>query len=134
MNRMTTQSTFAYRAPDLKRALFACAAWFGLAAVLVLMMWPNFQLPEVIEHQDKYEHVLAFFVLGVCFGANGSWAMVCLSALGLSACAGAIELAQTYLVAGREGSFPDFYAGMAGAALGLMLTRLFSRAPNSPRQ
>lgn len=98
-----------------------------LLAVLALTLGANLPRPQLIEEQDKLEHVLAFLALAVLFGWNASAVGLCVYALGLCCAAVGIEVAQAELSPGRTAGAMDAIAGMIGVFGGLAVSMLLRR-------
>ncbi|MAK60074.1 MAG: hypothetical protein CMK09_03755 [Ponticaulis sp.] len=87
----------------------------------ILIVWGALRaappIPKFFDQQDKLEHILAFGALTLWLTALTGprrWKL----AGGLAVCAAiGLELAQTFLVASRQGSLPDLIASLIGIVL-----------------
>ncbi|MFT4198799.1 MAG: VanZ family protein [Pseudoxanthomonas sp.] len=104
-------------------------AWLALwllacAAVVVVCLLPERDLPPVAPGADKVEHALAFFLLmasAVQLFAGGR--ALLRAAAGLVLLGVAIELAQAAFTADRHADSSDALADAAGVLLGLAIAR-----------
>ncbi|MCZ4304054.1 VanZ family protein [Zoogloeaceae bacterium G21618-S1] len=93
--------------------------WAALVAVLVLSLVPVPAGHMVFSWQDKLEHVLAFFALGVL--ASLAWpGRTAMLVIGLLAYGGLIEVAQSF-TAYRMGDAADWLADALGIGLAMVL-------------
>jgi hypothetical protein len=94
---------------------WSACAWGAAAAVTAVCLWPR--PPASPLPSDKLDHLAAFAVLAVLLacGRRHPWAWV----LGVGMWGGVIELGQG--LTGRHGDLLDWYADLAGAALGGLL-------------
>jgi VanZ family protein len=97
---------------------WSVAAWGAMAAVTAVCLVPR--PPGSPLPSDKLDHLAAFAVLAVLMscGRRRPWIWV----LGVGLWGGVIELGQGYT--GRHGDLLDWYADLAGAALGGLLLAL----------
>ncbi|MCP5223365.1 MAG: VanZ family protein [Zoogloeaceae bacterium] len=100
--------------PAVLRLVF----WAALVAVLVLSLAPVPAGHMMFSWQDKLEHVLAFFALGVLarLGWPGRTAML---VIGLLAYGGLIEVAQSFTTY-RMGDAADWLADALGIGLAML--------------
>jgi VanZ family protein len=99
--------------------------------VLAAIAWPSPSIPEIdkVEYSDKIAHAILFGV--VTFLANGSLTSrgirqntaIVISIVGGSAYAGLAEVIQIF-IPGRSCSLYDFYAGVIGAGIALIVIYL----------
>jgi VanZ family protein len=105
----------------------AALAYFAVA----LASWlPAAYRPDIVLLSDKFEHALAYLLLGV-LSVIATRQIVHPRWIGLAlvAYAGVLELGQL-LVPGRVASAADFLASAAGAIVGVWLTTLAVRRLN----
>jgi VanZ family protein len=105
---------------NLSRLLWWMGAVLVALAVIVCLV-PSHDLPEQLELSDKVSHLIGHGALALYFTGivpRRSWwkIFVFLLVLGI-----AIEFAQYYMHAGREGDPRDVVANSVGALLGLVL-------------
>lgn len=97
---------------------FACALF---AFVMALLPKP----PAVpLDPGDKFQHMMAFFTLGVLSAAGWRKSTLLAVFVPLALFGGAIELFQLIPALHRDGDWVDWLADMAAAAVGIGLTRL----------
>lgn len=102
-----------------------------LCVVLFATLGDEVALPQLIEKQDKIEHLLAFLGLGFVFGWGASlWALL-VYAIALSGTAFGIEVLQEMVTTTREGGIEDGLAGCVGLGLGLLSAFSLSAAVTS---
>lgn len=90
------------------------AGWAGVCLIIALSLVPGTLRPHVLG-AGKFEHLLAYAMtsLALCLGYVDRNQRVRIG-LGLSALAGALEIAQLW-VPGRVSQFSDFASGAIGA-------------------
>lgn len=101
--------------------------WLGLWLLAVAVVWlacllPPPPLPELPANTDKWQHLLAYFLLagsGVQLWCGR--AALCRLGAGLLLMGLAIELAQGALTATRQADAGDLLANALGVGLGLLL-------------
>lgn len=98
--------------------LLGCVA---LAVILACALSDTFSRPEFLARQDRFEHVLAFSVLGFLFGWRASLFSLAASALALTGMAFAIEGLQKMITLTREAHLSDALASLGGLTLGLTI-------------
>jgi VanZ family protein len=107
----------------LERVWWALGVLLVVAAVAVCLV-PGPALPVELEWNDKASHVLGHCLLAVYFAGlvpRSRWWKIFTFLLLLGV---AIEFAQYYMHAGREGDPRDVLANSTGAVLGLTVARL----------
>jgi VanZ family protein len=95
-----------------------------VAAAMVVCLLPVEELPAPLEWNDKLSHVIGHGLLAVYFAGlvpRRSWWKIFIFLLLMGI---AIEFAQYFMHAGREGDPRDVVANSIGAALGLLAGRL----------
>lgn len=103
----------------------------ALGAILSFALSDGFTRPEFLLQQDKFEHVLAFSVLGFLFGWRASlWSFV-IYALALIGVAFSIEGLQKMVTLTREAHLDDALASMLGLTLGLAAALLLGTISSS---
>lgn len=113
----------------LQRLWWALGGVVVVAAVVTCLV-PGHELPDSLEALDKVSHLAGHALLALYFSGlvrRRSWWKIFLFLLLLGA---AIEVAQYFMHAGREGDPRDVVANALGSLLGLALGRLgLSRWP-----
>lgn len=108
---------------------------FWLAAAFAFYMATTPHPPEVVELNDKFQHMLAFAVLTVLALAAYPRIRVLYPVLGLSAFGGLIEVVQSIPSLHRDASLFDWLADIAAVlgafALVLAVRHLLLRKPQS---
>ena len=99
-------------------------------AVLILAIIPSLDIPG--EPDDKFLHVLAFFVLALLAAGAFPRVQLCRLWILLAAFAAGIELIQFIMQMGRTAEWIDLLAGMSAAAVALCLVFLFRRTAAAP--
>lgn len=99
----------------------------GYLAVALASWLPADYRPDIVVVSDKFEHALAYLLLGV-LSVIATRQIVHPRWIGLAlvAYAGVLELGQL-LIPGRVASTPDFLVSAAGAIVGVWLTTLAVR-------
>lgn len=117
---LTSRTDFSLR-PALGGRWIARAVGVALlCVVLFATLGDKVALPQLIEKQDKFEHLLAFLGLGFVFGWGASlWALLGY-AIALTGTAFGIEVLQEMVTTTREGGIEDGLAGCVGLGLGLL--------------
>ena len=102
--------------------------WWTLGALLVVLativcLMPFPEMPKTFDFNDKVSHLIGHGALALYFAGlvprRGWWKIfVLLLLFGI-----AIEFAQYYMRAGRNGDARDVIANSLGAVLGLLLAR-----------
>lgn len=110
---------------SLQNSLRYPRAWLGMgvliaAAITIACLVPARELPT-LGVSDKFEHVLAFFVLAVWFAGVLSRRDFLYLLLALVAFGGGIEIAQGLMGLGREADIRDLLADAAGVLAGILL-------------
>jgi VanZ family protein len=104
-------------------------AW--IIIVFAGIAWPGQELPDLsqIDYFDKIVHIILFgvvtFLVNISISARGfgqKFAAI-ISFIGGSAYAGLAEIIQLF-VPGRDCSLHDFYAGVIGAVLALIVIKI----------
>jgi VanZ family protein len=109
---------------NLKRtALFGAGVGYFVIALLSLM--PAAYRPDIGSVSDKFEHALAYLLLGA-LSALAMRRTAPALALAIVAYGGALELSQL-LIPSRVPSFGDFVAGALGAIVGVSIVVLLVR-------
>jgi len=101
-------------------------AWWALGAIIVALaificLIPGKELPAAFEWNDKASHLIGHVLMALYFSglvARRSWWKIFVFLLLLGT---AIEFAQYYMHAGREGDPRDVVANSIGALLGLAI-------------
>jgi VanZ family protein len=97
--------------------------WWTLGVVMVaVVLWGTLIPPRMVPHlhlNDKFEHFIAHFGLGIWFAgllkrSNYLWLALALVAFG-----GGIEIAQWLMGLGRDPDWHDWYADCVGVAVGM---------------
>lgn len=99
-------------------SLLRLGFWTALVFAFVMAIAPR--TPEVLHSvSDKYQHMLAFFVLGalaaLAFRGTAFWRLF----VGLALFGGVIELVQLIPALNRDGDFVDWAVDMVAAAAAL---------------
>jgi len=107
---------------NLTRVWWALGVLLVVAAIVVCLI-PSAEIPAEFELSDKVSHLIGHGTLALYFAGlvprKGWWKIfVFLLCFGT-----AIEFAQYYMHAGREGDPRDVIANSLGAAFGLLLAR-----------
>ena len=110
----------------LKKKTWRVLAWLGTITVILLCYLPAPSLPSPgLPHVDKFEHVLAFFAIGLAWRLSGlSVRSVLLLGLGVILLT---EIGQALLPTGRTGDVLDALSDAAGLAAGLLLAPRIER-------
>lgn len=102
------------------RSKLALGLTLLLAVILAALTLSPVSAPEPVAHSDKIYHVLAFAGLALPISVlRPGWLLVAVPAF--AGFGGMIEIIQPYV--GRECSFNDWLADLAGIALGVVLGR-----------
>jgi VanZ family protein len=107
---------------SLERLWWTLGVLLVVAATLVCLV-PIPQMPKNFDLNDKVSHLVGHGTLALYFAGlvpRRAWWKIFLLLLLFGT---AIELAQYYMRAGRNGDLRDVLANSAGAALGLALAR-----------
>jgi len=108
---------------NLARVWWTLGVLLVIAAVIVCLV-PSAEMPHEFELNDKFSHMIGHGALALYFAGlvpRRSWwkIFVFLLLFGI-----AIEFAQYYMHAGRDGDPRDVIANSLGAVLGLLLGRI----------
>jgi VanZ family protein len=99
--------------------------WWAIGFAMVgVVLWGCLIPPRMVPHlhlNDKFEHFIAHFGLGIWFAgllqrSNYVWLALALVAFG-----GGIEIAQWLMGLGRDADWYDWYADCVGVAAGIAL-------------
>jgi|SRR4051812_1039740 VanZ family protein len=104
----------------LRRFWWALGVIVVIAAIIVCLV-PDRELPRSFEYNDKLSHITGHGLMAIYFSglvARRSWWKIFAFLLLLGT---AIEFAQYYMHAGREGDWHDVVANSLGAIVGLAL-------------
>ena len=107
---------------NLTRVWWALGVLLVVAAVVVCLI-PSAEIPAEFELSDKVSHLIGHGTLALYFAGlvpRKSWWKIFVFLLCFGA---AIEFAQYYMHAGRDGDPRDVIANSLGAAFGLLLAR-----------
>ena len=96
--------------------LFQIAGWFVVLLIVILSLVPP-SLRPVTDLPHNLEHALIFLAIGVSFEI-GYPRMIFVNAIGLTAFAGAVELAQLWS-SGRHARVSDFIVDALAALIGV---------------
>lgn len=122
---MLVQRLFAKRHALLAQVitLIRVEAWLAVLLVIVLSVVPGNMRPHVLPN-GNHEHLTAYFITGILLGVGYSRAgQLLLSAVMLSVCAGALEIAQIWIPE-RTASLENFFSSTFGAWTALSLIAL----------
>lgn len=105
--------------------VFRLAGWMAVFLIATLSLIPGTLRPHILG-VGQFEHIIAYALtsLALCLGYTDRKQRL-LIGLGLSSCAGVLELAQLW-VPGRVSQFSDFAAGCFGAWAIVCLAELTS--------
>ncbi len=111
----------------MKKLAWAPLWWVIGFAMISVVLWGTLIPPQMVPHlrlNDKVEHFLAHFGLGLWFSglllrSNYLWLALALVAFG-----GGIEIAQGLMGLGRDADWYDWYADCFGVAAAIALAYL----------